>query len=411
MNQRKRRSAPRGVVELLRAFLVIFFALGGYQLGNVVRFGKDQVTPAVGPFNGVVVGTALGLAIGYVLGGVLGRTTITVASRAESALRAISAEALVTGALGAILGGIVAASLAWPLFLLPSRSLAYPLYGFFVVSGGVVGFRLGAARREGVLAMFSGRGGLPHREPSISSLPRVLDTSIAIDGRILDIVRAGFLHGRMVVPSPVLGELQALSDSADPLKRAKGRRGLDVLETLRREPGIELEVLDDAVPAVREVDGKLIRICIDRTMALLTLDTNLARVAAVTGVRVLNLHALTLALRPPVVTGDEVHVLMTKPGREAGQAVGYLDDGTMVVAERSRHRIGEDVAVRVTSILTTANGRMVFAHPVDDPADAPPVPHPSSALHTPHEPFAPQGPPTPHAPHAREAPHGREARA
>jgi uncharacterized protein YacL len=372
MNQRKRRSAPpRGIVELLRAFLVLFFALGGYQLGNVVRVGKDQLAPTVGPFNGVVVGTVLGLAVGYVLGGVLGRTTITVASRTESALRAISAEALVTGALGAILGGIVAASLAWPLFLLPSRSLAYPLYGFVVVSVGVIGFRLGAARREGVLAMFSGRGGLPHRERAVSALPRVLDTSVAIDGRILDIVRAGFLHGRMVVPSPVLGELHALSDSADPLKRAKGRRGLDVLETLRREPGIELEVLDDAVPSVAEVDGKLIRICIDRTMALLTLDTNLARVAAVTGVRVLNLHALTLALRPPVVTGDEVRVVLTKQGRELGQAVGYLDDGTMVVAERSRHRVGEDVAVRVTSVLTTANGRMVFAHPADEPGDAP----------------------------------------
>ena len=386
MSQLKRRNAPRGVVELLRMFLVIFFALGGYQLGSVVHFGREQSPLVVGPFNGVVVGTVLGLAIGYVLGGVLGRTTITVASRTESALRAISAEALVTGSLGAILGGIVAASLAWPLFLLPSRSLAFPLYGFVVVSVGVVGFRLGAARREGILGMFSGRGGLPHREPAVSALPRVLDTSIAIDGRILDIVRAGFLHGRMVVPSPVLGELHALSDSADPVKRAKGRRGLDVLETLRREPGIELEVLDDTVPAVAEVDGKLVRICIDRTMALLTLDTNLARVAAVTGVRVLNLHALTLALRPPVVTGDEVHVVLTKQGREHGQAVGYLDDGTMVVAERSRHRVGEDVAVRVTSVLTTANGRMVFAHPVGEPVD---VPHPSS----------------------HPAPHPREARA
>ncbi|MDQ1726915.1 MAG: hypothetical protein QOK14_960, partial [Frankiaceae bacterium] len=109
MNQGKQRNAPRGVVELLRAFLVIFFALGGYQLGDVARFGKDQLAPTVGPFNGVVVGTTLGLAIGYVLGGVLGRTTITVASRTEAALRSISAEALITGALGAILGGIVAA--------------------------------------------------------------------------------------------------------------------------------------------------------------------------------------------------------------------------------------------------------------------------------------------------------------
>src|SRR3954454_13969138 len=129
MNQLRRR-APRGVVELLRLFLVIFFAMGGYQLGSVARFGGDRL--GVGPFSGVVVGTCLGLAVGYVLGGVLGRTTVSVASRTERALRSLSSEALVTGALFAILGGIVAASLAWPLFLLPSRSLAFPLYGFLV---------------------------------------------------------------------------------------------------------------------------------------------------------------------------------------------------------------------------------------------------------------------------------------
>src|SRR5206468_3962732 len=126
------------------------------------------------------------------------------------------------------------------------------------------------------------------------------------------------------VPTPVLNELQTLADAADPAKRAKGRRGLDNLEVLRREPGIELDVLDELVPQVAEVDGKLVRICISHDMALLTLDTNLARVAAVAGVRVLNLHALTLALRPPVVTGDDVHLVLTKPGRDQGQAVGYL---------------------------------------------------------------------------------------
>ena len=370
MNQRKRPSAPKGVVELLRMFLVIFFALGGYQLGSVARFGDDDVL-VLGPFNGIVLGTFLGVALGYVLGGVLGRTTVTVASRTEAALRALSAEALVTGALGAILAGIVAASLAWPLFLLPSRSLALPLYGFCIVAAGLIGFRLGASRRESLLSLASGRGGLPHREHPLSVLPRVVDTSVAIDGRILDVVRAGFLHGRMVVPAPVLGELHVFSDSPDPLKRAKGRRGLDTLEALRREPGVDVEVLDETVPDVAEVDAKLVRICLDRTMALLTLDTNLARVAGVAGVRVLNLHALTLALRPPVLTGDEVTVLITKPGREAGQGVGYLDDGTMVVVDACRNRVGADVSVRVTSVLTTANGRMVFAHPLDQPSEPP----------------------------------------
>jgi hypothetical protein len=143
-------------------------------------------------------------------------------------------------------------------------------------------------------------------------------------------------------------------------------------------------------------------------MALLTLDTNLARVAAVAGVRVLNLHALTLALRPPVSTGDEVRVLLTKPGRDPGQAVGYLDDGTMIVVERSRERIGHDVTVRVTSVLTTANGRMVFAHPLDDAPEAPRprAPHEPHTSRDPHDPPAPR----PHEPHlSRDLRPSREA--
>ena len=136
-----------------------------------------------------------------------------------------------------------------------------------------------------------------------------------------------------------------------------------MLETLRREPGVEVSVIDDEAPGVPEVDAKLVRMCLDRGAALLTLDTNLAEGAALAGVRVMNLHALALAMRPPVVAGDEVTVLLTKPGKESGQAVGYLDDGTMVVVERARDGIGQEARVQVTSVLTTANGRMVFARP------------------------------------------------
>ena len=138
----------------------------------------------------------------------------------------------------------------------------------------------------------------------------------------------------MLVPQPVLDELQGLADAGDDLRRAKGRRGLEMLEALKREPGVDLEVLDDMAPGVPEVDGKLIRPPWTG-WALLTLDTNLARVASLAGVRVINLHALALAMRPPVVAGDEVSVLLIKAGKEPGQAVGYLDDGTMVVVERA----------------------------------------------------------------------------
>jgi uncharacterized protein YacL len=142
------------------------------------------------------------------------------------------------------------------------------------------------------------------------------------------------------------------------------------LEQLQREPFVDVETLELDVPGVHEVDAKLVRICLDRGAALLTLDTNLAKAAALAGVRVLNLHALALSLRPPVVAGEDVTVSLLKTGKEPGQAVGYLDDGSMVVVERARERVGSEASVRVTSVVTTANGRLVFGRLSDD--DAPP---------------------------------------
>jgi uncharacterized protein YacL len=352
--------APSSVVELLRLLVVVFFAGVGYEVSRHVGDPKS----GLGPFNGVALGVIVGSGVGYVLGGVLGRTTITAVDRTERALVDVSAEQLVAGSIGGVIGVIVASGLAWPVFLIGQPILTFPLFAFVVVVLGLIGFRLGQSKREGVLGMFGERAGLKPRATPTSALPRIIDTSVAIDGRVLDVVRAGFLHGKILVPSPVLAELQGLADSADERRRARGRRGLELLETLRREPAVDIDVLTDEVPDVPEVDAKLIRLCIDKSAALLTLDSNLARVAALAGVKVLNMHALALALRPPVSAGDEVSVLLIKPGKEAGQAVGYFDDGTMVVVEHGRPSVGHEVTVRVTSVLTTANGRMVFAQPV-----------------------------------------------
>jgi len=236
------------------------------------------------------------------------------------------------------------------------------------VSFAMLGYRVGTSRRDSMLGMFGIHAGMAPPHTAASALPKIIDSSVAIDGRVLDIVRAGFLHGQLWVVAPVIGELQGLADAVDDNRRAKGRRGLEVLEALKREPGVQVEVIDDEVPAVAEVDAKLVRLCIDRDAALLTLDSNLAKAAAVAGVRVLNLHALTLALRPVVTAGDEVTVMVTKPGKEPGQGVGYLDDGTMVVVEHARDALKQELDVLVTSVLTTANGRMVFGRPVRDAA-------------------------------------------
>ncbi|MDX6256347.1 MAG: hypothetical protein QOJ11_2681 [Frankiales bacterium] len=359
MSKLRKVTAPYAVVELLRLLVVVFFAGVGYEISRSVATSDAGV---LGPFNGAAVGGIVGCGVGYVLGGVVARTTVTVVDRTEAALRSVSAESLIAGGIGMVCGLIAAAALAWPLLVfIPEPYISAPIFIFVLVIFGMLGFRLGSVRRDGMLGIFGARAGLPPRDVATSVLPRFVDTSVAIDGRILDVVRAGFLHGTMCIAAPVLGELQALADAGDDLRRGRGRRGLETLEALRREPGVELVIVDEQVPAVPEVDAKLVRLCLDREAALLTLDTNLARAAALAGVRVLNLHALTLALRPPVNSGDDVHVLLIKQGKEPGQAVGYLDDGTMVVVERGREQMGAEVSVHVTSVLTTANGRMVFA--------------------------------------------------
>jgi uncharacterized protein YacL len=354
---------PSAVVELLRLCVVVFFAGVGYYVADVIDSDGE---PVLGAFSVLALGIILGSALGYVLGGVMGRGTVTAVRAAEAGLRDTPAEQIVAGVVGAVIGVLVAAGVTWPVFLVNRPLLTFPVFAFAVVTSGLLGYRLGTGKRDAVLAMFGDRVGMTDRRVPPVALPRVLDTSVAIDGRIVDVARAGFLHGRMLLPSPVLAELQGLADAGDDLRRTRGRRGLEVLDALRREPGVEIEVLDDDVPGVPEVDAKLVRICLDRGAALLTLDTNLARAASLAGVRVMNLHALALALRPPVGAGDEVGVLLIKPGKEQGQAVGYLDDGTMVVVERARGFIGRETPVRVTSVLTTANGRMVFAKPTAD---------------------------------------------
>jgi len=359
MTQRGRM--PNALVELLRLFVVVFFAGLGYYLADLI--GKDD-GPTLGVFGVVGLGVVLGSALGYVLGGVLGRSTVTVVAHTEAGLRDTPAEQIVAGVIGAVLGVLVGATVSWPVFLAGRPILTFPVFGFVVVTLGLLGYRLGTSKRDAMLHMFGARVGLAARTTPAAALPRVLDTSVAIDGRILDVVRAGFLHGQMLVPSPVLGELQALADAGDDQRRQRGRRGLEVLESLRREPAVDVQVLDDEVPSIPQVDAKLVRICLDRNAALLTLDSNLAKVASLSGVHVMNLHALAIALRPPVGAGDEVGVLLLKPGKESGQAVGYLDDGTMVVVERARDAIGSEIPVQVTSVLTTANGRMVFARQV-----------------------------------------------
>ena len=195
------------------------------------------------------------------------------------------------------------------------------------------------------------------------SRPVLLDTSVIIDGRINDIAQTGFLESQVIVPRFVLNELHAIADSDDKLKRTRGRRGLDILNSLREREDIDLEILDVHVTEVDEladVDSKLVALAKHLDGKVVTNDYNLNKVARLRGVQVININDLANALKPVVLPGETMKVKIIKPGEEQGQGVGYLDDGTMVVAEQARDQVGQEITIAVTSVLQTSAGRMIF---------------------------------------------------
>ncbi len=357
---------PTIVVEVLRLCVVAFFATVGFQIGT--GFDEDVM---VGGLDGPSLGVVLGGTTGYVLGGTIARLTLISVTRAESQLTGRSAEQLLAGLIGAVFSVVAATCLAWPILMIGAPTLNIPLFVFILVTIGSLGYRLGYAQRLGVLSLLGQSGRFTAGGPSSAAVPALLDSSVAVDGRIIEIIKSGFLNGRLLLPEVVLGELQSLADSEDEQRRHRGRRGLEVLQDLRQQRGVDLELIPDPLPADRDVDGFLVDLAREQDAALLTLDSNLAKVAVVAGCRVLNLHALTLAMRPPVVAGEQVVVQLTRAGKEPGQAVGHLDDGTMVVVDKGRRLIGSEAQVVVSSVLITANGRMVFARTTGAPATVP----------------------------------------
>lgn len=189
----------------------------------------------------------------------------------------------------------------------------------------------------------------------------LLDSNVIIDGRIVDIATTGFLDAIFVVPRFILRELHMLADSSDDIKRARGRRGLEILKQLQRNPRIEVKIHENDIPEIKEVDGKLVELARRLNAEILTNDYNLNRIAELQKVRVLNLHELSKALRPVILPGETLVLKLVKEGREPEQAVAYLEDGTMVVVQRARRLIGQEVEVVVETVLQTAGGRMAFA--------------------------------------------------
>ena len=347
------------LVEVVRLAVVVLATAAAFRLSTALGSGGEELLIIL-----------LGAAIGYVLGGVVGRFTLGRIDAAERSLRSVPAQNLLAGAMGGLVGLILATALTWPVLLFGAKLYTVPIAILLMVVLSLTGIRVGVARGGDLMRSLGATGRLPVASPSSGRGAKVVDTSALIDGRLVDVCRSGFIEGTLVVPHFVLYELQGLADAGDEDRRMRGRRGLDVLTTLQRSAGVALEVTDRDYPAIDAVDAKLVTMAKDRGAGLITVDGNLARVAEVQGVTVLNLHALADILRPPVVPGDRLDVRVLKPGKEKEQGVGYLADGTMVVVEGGRARQGAQVTAEVTSILNNPQGRMVFATMVspDEPA-------------------------------------------
>lgn len=345
--------------------------VGFYCIRPVIRLANLDLagTQLIGI---VVFGTALGALLGALLGPRVASLIWQIISWAEFRLQRASFQDIASGALGLIVGLIIANLLSPAVSRIPvvGTYIAMAIILAFGYLGAVVAVR----KKEdlgGLLGVF--RFGSRERAekghlsgPGVQ--PKILDTSVIIDGRIADICKTGFIEGPMVIPGFVLEELRHIADSSDVLKRNRGRRGLEVLNRIQKELDVQVQIYEKDFGGIAEVDSKLVRLAKMLGGRIITNDFNLNKVAELQGVRVLNINELANAVKPIVLPGEEMTVHVIKDGKEAGQGVAYLDDGTMIVIDGGKRHIGETIGVMVTSVLQTAAGRMIFAkpkHPLD----------------------------------------------
>lgn len=282
----------------------------------------------------------------------------------EYLIHTFRVKSLLYSAVGLIMGLTIAHLLKYGLEKLPLIQnhesgpviivLLYLLFGF-----GVMMFFLVHQEEIGGLIVFSADGPKVKTTTSQNQY-KILDTSVIIDGRILDICATGFIDGILVIPNFVLKELQFIADSADSIKRNRGRRGLDILNKMQKDPNIKVKITDTDFPEIREVDSKLVKLGKEMNARVVTNDYNLNKVAQFQGVKVLNINELSNSLKPIVLPGEEMRITLIKEGKDSNQGVAYLEDGTMVVVENGKGRIGDEVETVVTSVLQTTAGRMIF---------------------------------------------------
>jgi uncharacterized protein YacL len=350
---------------LIRYIRVLGAALGG--LTGLVLAGVDGGLFSESEYAGALLAAwvVAWIVVGFAI---LPYLTVVPATWLISRVEELSTAEFVTAVAGLLLGLLMGLLLGFPLGNIHEPFGTWLPLGVSLFLGlGMLGLTV-AKRRDLLVAaeaiglirpsVREGEATARRGDPHI-----VVDTSAIIDGRIAEIVESGFIYGTLVIPRFVLDELQHIADSSETLRRNRGRRGLEILSRMQKEPGTPVEIVEDAIPDVPEVDAKLVALALKRSRVILTNDFNLNRVADLQGVRVMNINSLANAVKPAVLPGEELRVRVIQEGKESGQGVGFLDDGTMIVVEGGARHIDRELDVSVTRVLQTVAGRMIFAQP------------------------------------------------
>ena len=302
----------------------------------------------------------------YFLSSFIYKGIIAIIDGFERNIQKLTVTEFLFGTLGLLVGLVFATLIGVPISRI--HFVIGPILFILIdLIGALVGIKIFIKRKDDILNLLTSikKNGIRDKKNKHNEkiCPKILDTSVIIDGRIFDICQTGFVEGPLVIPGFVLNELRHISDSADGLKRNRGRRGLDILNKIQKELSIETQIYEEDFPEIAEVDAKLLKLAQVLNGKVVTNDFNLNKVAEFQGVPVLNINELANAIKPVLLPGEEMKVVVMKDGKEASQGIAYLDDGTMIVVEGGRKFISEEIMVVVTSVLPTAAGRMIFAKP------------------------------------------------
>ena len=354
---------------MVTGFIALGFTFGLQLLENGVFPLPIELSQQL-KFGLIGLSALIGLILGVLLSPLLMRLALLLTAVIEQYLQKTPTQDLVMGSVGLILGLIIANLLGSVLSFL--GWIGKVIWISLTLLLGYLGLSLFVKKREDIIGIFSsfpkfGKERAAKAEVRAGNY-KLLDTSVIIDGRISDLCESGFIEGILLVPAFILEELRHIADSPDLLKRNRGRRGLDILNKMRKELEIKVQVYDNVrgLEDVAEVDTKLVKLAQRLSAKILTNDYNLNKVAELHGVKVLNINELANAIKPVVLPGEEMVVQVVKDGKESGQGVAYLDDGTMIVVDGGRRYMNQTITVLVTSVLQTAAGRMIFARPKSD---------------------------------------------